>query len=155
MVECLSLKGEKIQMLKTARQEKSSWVLQMAMLFRNNSSTPNLLPKSHHPSPAWRFQEFEVCVWVLPLGLSCNFMVTRNHTDSLCWCFLHILFFFRLVHSLSFSFHFLTPNQHCTHYSEVANCAVLGHPAPQDFSPCPWSEVFAGAGFSYWTTYLS
>lgn len=26
MVECLSLKGEKIQMLKTARQEKSSWV---------------------------------------------------------------------------------------------------------------------------------
>lgn len=55
-------------MRETARQERSSWTLQMAMLLRDNNSTPSLWPKSHHPSLAWRFQEFGVCVWALPLA---------------------------------------------------------------------------------------
>lgn len=126
-------------MLETAGQEGNSWILQMFICDRSPTTPP--VPEG--------FSSLEFVYGCCPLAPAVTSWLLENSTDSCFQCFFHILCFFRLPHSLSFSFYLLTPIQHCTCYLDAANHAVPDYPAPWDFSPCPWSEAFTGAGLSH------
>lgn len=87
--------------------------------------TSNLWPQSHTPLLSECFRRWKFvggcCLLTLPAPSS----LPENRTESLCWCLLHILCFFKLLDSLSFFFHLLSPIQHCRSYSEVALCCTL------------------------------
>lgn len=148
MVEHLLLKGEKSGCLRQQGRKRVheffKWPCCLGITTQPQmcdlSPTTLLLPKG--------FRSLKFACGCCPLDSLVTPWLPENHSDSLCCCLLHILCFFRLPHSLSSTFHLLTPIQHCTHYYIIARlqtmlCEATLHPGIS----CPGQKFLQELGF--------